>query len=462
MTNEVSRREFLKVVGTGVVGLAAGTAIGYNLASIGGATAVELEPREVGITATPVSSRGEKITIWVSNPVHLKYWEPRLEKFRAERPDFGHEIEALHVSGGIYEKLMAALLAGKGAPDTVNVASNWMSGIFKGGDAGDVLYDIVPNLLEDYPNYNTEFLKWSPYTDLDGKIYGVELGLCPTIYYYRKDLHDEAGIDPATYVTYEDFIEGGKAFNEAHPGKFSMVADVSGMDTFGILMMQNGGGYFDKAGDVIVDCDENIEALQLLYDMAVIDEMAWPSPNVWGPGMWAALEDGTAAGNIGADWYSTAVLQVHVPDQAGKWAAAPMPVFKPGGAVSMQHGGGAYCITKQSKSPVATWELLKYVLMSGEGQISKYEQAGFFPNRLDVMNDSRIVDAGDPFFGGQKIGALLAEVAPSTVSALAHPFLPEAMEVVRKVVPVVIAGEKTPQAALRDAAQETKDLIARG
>ena len=411
----MKRREFLRTAGI--------VAAGAALAACGS------EPTEqVELAEAPPAPECGTITVWVSNPVHLKYFDPGLERFLSENPDFGCEVETMHVSGGIYEKFMAALLAGKGAPDTVNVASNWMAALFKGGVVKDTLHNVVPYLLEDYPNYNTEFLKWSPYTDLDGAIYGVELGLCPTVYYYRKDLYDQAGVDPTAYVTYDDFVVSGQAFNEALPGQFSMVADTGSLDTFGILMMQNGGGYFDKDGNVIVDCAENVEALQLTYDMALVDKMAWPCPSVWGPGMWAALEDGTAAGNIGADWYGSAVLQSHVPDQAGKWAITAQPTFRPDGAVSMQHGGGCYCITQQSEAPDEVWELLDAVLMSAEGQISKYESAQFFPNRLDVMNDPRIVDGENEFLGGQKAGAVFAEVGPLTVSAIANPFLPETFD----------------------------------
>ncbi len=459
MTNKVSRREFLKVVGTGAVGLAAGTAIGYKFASKSDETG-DIVLREGAPTATP--SRGEKITIWVTSANNMKYFPPLVEKFLSDRPNFNHEVEVIHVAGGVYDKFTAALIAGKGAPDTLNVAANIMAGLFKGGMVKETLYDLTPWLLEDVPNYNTEFIKWAPYTDVDGAVYGMEIGLSPCVYYYRKDLHDEAGIDPTTYVTYDDFVEGGVAFNKFHPGKFSMVADLGGTDTLALLMTQNNGGYFDTGGNVIMDSEESIEAFELFYDMAMESKMAFPCLNVWGPGMWAALEDGTAAGQIGADWYSVGVLKAKVPDQAGQWAATKMPVFRPGGAITTLFGGGGHCITKQSEDPDAVWEVLKYCLLDRESQIFKYEVAQYFPNRLDAMNDPRIVDVPDPFYGGQKFGALLAEVAPYAAETPSHPFLPEAMDLLRGVVPIVIAGEKSPRAALEDAAQELKDLMARG
>lgn len=414
-------------------------------------------------TTTPIVEEGGKLTVWVSNAGHLKYWAPRIDTFKAEHPDFNHDFEVLHVSGGIYEKFTAALIAGKGAPDSCNLAEVILSGLFKGGQVRSTLHDLRPYLLQDFPNYNTEFLKWHPYTDVDGSIYGVELGLSSTLYWYRKDLHDAAGVDPATYVTYDDFIKGGKKFNEFHGGeKFSTVADVGGTDTFRLLLTQNGGGFFDADGNAIVDCDENIEAFQLLYDMVNVHKMAWPCQNVWGPEMWAALEDGTSAGALGADWYGGSVLEPNVPSQSGLWAAAAMPAFKEGGAVAAQFGGGGFCITQQSEDPDAVWELIKYFIMSKEGQITKYEHMKMFPTRLDVMDDPRIVDYEDPFYGGQKIGALLAETGPKSVELYAHPFLPEAADLVRGTVPVVMAGEKTPKEALKNAAEELERVMEQG
>ena len=118
--------------------------------------------------------------------------------------------------------------------------------------------------------------------------------------------------------------------------------------------------------------------------------------------------------------------------------------------------------TVNISAPDAVFEVLKYCLLDRESQIFKYEAAEYFPNRLDAMNDPRIVDVPDPFYGGQKFGALLAKVAPHTLDVPSHPFLPEAMSVLRDTVPSVAAGDKTPEVALRDAAQELDDLIAQG
>jgi len=211
----------LKGAGAAAVAAAAGVA-GYGIGSSQTATCAEL------VVAEAV---GGKITIWVSSANNMKYFPQLVEKFLVENPDFIHEIEVVHVTGGIYEKFTAALIAGKGAPASVNVASNVMAGLFKGGMVKETLYDLRPWLLEDYPNYNTEFIKWAPYTDIDGAVYGMEIGLSACVYYYRKDLHDAAGVDPTTYVTYDDFVKGGVAFNKFHPGKFSVGAGPGGIPT---------------------------------------------------------------------------------------------------------------------------------------------------------------------------------------------------------------------------------------
>ncbi len=451
MTKKLSRRDFLR--GSGLTAAAVAAA----------ACSSKAEPTiKAASLATLVPEKKEKITIWVSNPVYLKFWEPGLEKFHKANPDFGHEVEVLHVSGGIYEKFIAALIAGRGAPDSVNIADSTMSSLLKGDIISETLHDLRPWLFENYPNYNTEFIKWEPYTAGDGKIYGIDWSLSQTVYYYRKDLHDAAGVDPTAYVTYKDFIEGGKKFNEFHPGKFSVVADVGGTDTFRVLATQNGGGYFDKDGNILIDSPKNVEALQLFYDMVNVHKMAWPCENVWGPGMYAALEDGTCAGALGADWYKNSVLVPQVPNQSGKWAVAKMPVFKEGGAPSAQFGGGGFCITQQSKAPDAVWELLNFVLLTKEGQISKHQLAQGFPTRLDAMDDPSIVEFEDPYFGGQKSGAVLAEVAPFALGLPAHPFLAEAFELLRPAVPETIGDEKTPEVALKDAADELRKVIEQG
>lgn len=444
----MNRREFLRVAGLSVAGAALAGCVTKPTP-----TAPPDEP-----TAPPVPEGG-KLTVWCAGATPTDFLNARAREFVVDYP--GYEIEAIDMPE-INDKVIATLVAGTGAPDLCNLGEGFITAIFKGDVASQTLYDLNPLMAAEDPTLRDKFLKWGYYTDQNGKTYGAEMALSQTVHYYRKDLYDQAGVDPNELVTYDDFILGGKKFHATHPDKYAIFLDIGGKDHFAPFLLQNGGGYFDADGNVILDCAENVEALQLVYDMVYVHEVAWGNNDCWGPGMWAALKDGTAAGNFGAGWYNSAILQAQVPDQAGSWSAAPQPVFQPGAGRTGCLGGIGVCIPKQTEYPEVAWDFLVYSMLTKESQVKKYLEIGMFPTMLDAFDDPRITDVEDDFLGGLKFGGLLASVAPDMPKFVAFPFLAEAYDLARQVVPMVMTGEKTADVALQDAAQELKDLIAQG
>jgi len=383
-----------------------------------------------------------------------------VDEFVINNPNFS--VEIVDHGGGINDKINAALVAGSGAPDISAIGEGFITGLYKGGVAKSALTDLVPFLTAVGPDFMGKFKKWGYYTD-ETRVYGAEVALCHCVYYYRKDMADEAGIDPQSYETYADFIAGGQQLHETFPNSFATVADLGATDTFTPLLLQRGGGYFTPEGEVNLDCQENIEALELLYDMAFVSKMAWPCSDVWGPGMWAAMKDSTCAGNTGADWYGSAIIEAQVPDQKGLWAVAPLPRFENGGGTTGCLGGLGYCIPTQSESVDAAWELLEYGMLTKASQINKFFEVGNFPTLVDAWSDARILETGVPFYAdNQKFGALLAKVAPDVPPFYASPYLLEAYNLMRLAVPIVASGEKTPEQALKDAAEELRAVIAQG
>src|SRR5690606_20508694 len=59
-------------------------------------------------------------------------------------------------------------------------------------------------LLDEFPDF-----KWAELIH-DGKIYAIPWDSGPVVVFYRRDLYEAAGIDPAQIQTWDDFIEAGK------------------------------------------------------------------------------------------------------------------------------------------------------------------------------------------------------------------------------------------------------------
>jgi len=424
---------------------------------------VEVDKTEVVEATAPAEAQDVKITMWFQDFLYVQFFTDRGNEWAEMHPEYNIEFDIVQMPDApeTADTFIGNLVAGTGAPDIIGIERGWFPRLLKGGLAEQGMYDLNPWIELEGPGFKDKFLRWELYS-WAGKTYGVESGLCASVYYYRKDIFDDAGLDPSAIETYDDFIQVGKALREA-TGSYMTVADTVDVSYPLLFMIQNDGGAFDENGDVAIDSPQSIEALQLYTDMANLHEVAFPTSEFWGGGLQAAFQDGTVAGIIAPDWYSDNVLKVNVEDQAGKWAITPMPIFKSGGRRTTVWGGTGVGVTQQSEYADIAWEILKYTYMTKENQVKRYLDIHYFPTMLDALDDPRILAEEDEFFGGQAVGAVFAEVAPDVPFNYTHPYKAEALDLLsNEVVSPVMAGERDPEDALKDAAQSIREMIAEG
>ena len=113
-----------------------------------------------------------------------------------------------------------------------------------------------------------------------GKHWDIPYALTSEMWWYRKDLFDEAGI--ARPETWEDFLVAAAHFND--PGRdFYGIAIAAGPGEwtawhYEVLLWQNGGFVFDTDLKPLVDSKESIEALEFLkelYQYSPPDASTW-------------------------------------------------------------------------------------------------------------------------------------------------------------------------------------------
>jgi ABC-type glycerol-3-phosphate transport system substrate-binding protein len=408
-------------------------------------------------TAVPAGPESVKITMWFHDFLYVQFFTDRSAEYAEMHPEYEFEFDIVQIPE-IADKFIGTLVAGTGAPDLVGIEQGWMPRLFKGGLAERGMYDLNPWMELEGAGFKDKFLRWELYS-YAGKTYGVESALCPCVYYYNKEIFDQVGIDPNTFETYDDFIDAGQVLKK-ETGSYMLPIDTAGGGYGLLFMLQNDGNLFDDKGEVILDSSQNIEVLQFYYDLAYKNEAGWATSEFWGASMSAAYLDGTVAGVIGPDWYADYVMKEPLEEMAGKWRAAIMPVYKPGGRRTSVWGGTGMGVTKQSGHPDITWEILKYTYMTKENQVKRYLEIHYFPTMLDALEDPRIVEAEDPFFGDQLVGAVFAEVAPEVPVYYSSPYKAEALQFLNEAFVPVMAGEQKPEDALKDAADRLKDQIA--
>jgi arabinosaccharide transport system substrate-binding protein len=364
-----------------------------------------------GASLPPAPADAVELTFWTFVDRHATFFESRAAAWNEENPDRPVTINPSVVEyNQMHDNLTAALLAGTGAPDIVDIEIGKFANYVKGDlhllDMTAEIEPYVADLVE---------TRLAPY-EFDGKRLAADYHLGAFLAFYNKEIMDAAGVNVDDIKTWDDYIEAGKQVTKE--GVTMAAIDVNGPMSVRGLMLQNGGGVYDADGTLIIDSPENVEALQLVADMVVTHKIAAASPggNNGTPEFYQAMADGQFASLWMPQWYMT-----RFPDNMagleGKMVVRPMPLFEEGGFTTTMGGGTGTAVTDQT--PEAEQQLAKdfvtYAKLTKEGQTAIWTDLGFDPYRNDVYDDPALQEP-DPYFSNEVtfeiIKSELGNVAP--------------------------------------------------
>jgi arabinosaccharide transport system substrate-binding protein len=437
----LSRRDFLR--------LSALTAAGAALAACAPQATEAPEPTaeepaaEEPTEAAPAEEAVE-LTIWTFGSFFTDYYEAIFPDYKEIAPHVTMQVEE---SGQMFDNLLAAFAAGTGAPDIADIEQGPMSRFFKGEIGLIDLTDLLQPHSDDYVMARTD-----PYS-YQGKIYGVDHCLCPAAFYYRWDLFEEAGVE-MPIATWDQFVEEGAKLQDVGAAALSL-ADRDWGHYHMLLIERETGGFFDPDGEVILDSDVHVDTLQWYVD-TINSGVAVVNPEE----IYAVLGEGKIAGQFGADWYG-GFLRLNVPDGEGKWKAAPMPAWEPGGPRTSAHGGTGYTITRQSEAPEEAWKFIEFALFDLDNKYLEFTVNDLLPPIKSMLSDPRYLKP-DEWYSGQPIGELYLELADEIPRHYRSPFFSETITLVGDAVYEAVVEGMDPRQALEDAADEARDLIAEG
>src|SRR5699024_5692996 len=113
---------------------------------------------------------------------------------------------------------------------------------------------------------------------------------------------------------------------------------------------------------------------------------------------------------FGADWWGSLRLAGEVPDQKGKWKAAPLPVFNEKNPPTTVHGGTGFAMLKSTENKDLAWEFMKLTQLNEDNAVKRYEITGLYPPLLSA-SDREELNQPSEYFSGQVIGELYGELA---------------------------------------------------
>jgi lactose/L-arabinose transport system substrate-binding protein len=404
-------------------------------------------------SATPTEPEVEgpsgKITVWAWD-LPDDAFASCIPGFQAKYPDNPIEVEVVSVPwSDIHTKLATAIEAGSGAPD-LSIVEGYFMPTFAGPGVVDLTDKVEPYRDRIAP---AKFVE----VESDGRVWGVPWDLPPAVLLYREDLFEEAGITeiPKTWDEYVNVLGPKLAEN----GHFLMAIDPSTATAFywyRALLAQIGSGYFDENGDVLLGDEKSVRVAQWMADAIDKGDALTGVQYFEGPSWWSALKDNKVASMVGATWM-VGMMKDQVPEQAGLWRAAPLPVFEEDDPPVTYLGGSSVIIPSQSTNQETAWAFVEYCLLTVEGNKAIFDATNVWPGYLPMFADEAF-DTPDPYFGGQAIGRIFADLNPQVGPYYYTEKMDQAETIVNDHLFLILTGAEDAESGIKAAAEEIKAL----
>ena len=224
----------------------------------------------------------------------------------------------------------------------------------------------------------------------EGQYWAFPLGGYANVLNYRKDLFEEAGLEPPK--TQEDLLEAAKALNDPDNEVYGIAmlgAGSAGAQDYMVWVQQHGGTLLDADGNIKVNTPENVETLEFFgslfeYGPPGATDYWWDQrETAFREGLVAMMEGWSISRN---DYEDPEMSQV-----VGQVDLSYAPAAEAVGEPTYGFGGWGIGINADSESAKqeAAWEFIKW-LSSPEVQKEWVLHRGP-PLRTSTMNDPEIV-----------------------------------------------------------------------
>ncbi len=438
MSRGLSRRDFLRAGGGALLGASA-----LGLAGCGGG-------------GDQGGSGGNALEFWAFDEGRANFARAALEtkEWRDAHGDMKVNFRIFPYEQ-MHDKLLTALVSGKGAPDVADVEISRFSNFIKGEELPFLdLTDRIGGDIDDvYKPAATDPWTWQD------KIYGVGNELNTCVLAYRQDLMDQVGAR-TPFETWDEVVEAGREVSNNDRKMFAL-HDIAFGDHY-MLSQSSGTALFDDEGDYIADNEASVAALQFLRDMIHESGIAGIAPVVasdnWYPPQYrSAFADERFVALFGPPWHLS-FLPTDVKEQSGKWTVQGLPSGLGEGLPTANFGGTGQCVTTQSQNPDAAYDLIRIANLTSEGVVADFEARTAYPAYKPAYEDPALQKANE-YFGGQKLGEIYSELAPGLPPFNQSPVWGQAtVAMIREVVTPVMQDKEDPQTALSDFRQIVEEM----
>lgn len=384
------------------------------------------------------------------------FYNARAAAWNEQNPDRPIALETVAMAGSDRQtKLLVAIQTGKGAPDYCDVNVTAFGTFF---DYENIPFLTLTDLIVDERDMYVQ-AKLNIYST-GGELYGAPSQLGGTVVYYNTEIMGAADVDIESIVTWDDYVAAGKQVVEK-TGKPMTVIETTDMAPFQAMVLQKGSDFLDEDGNVILDCETNIQVLEDLRSW--MDDgiaIAMPGGGNASEIFYEFFNNGGVASVILPMWYMSRLTE-YMPDLSGKIAVRPMPVWTSDDTTMYTTactGGNGAVITNQCEAPELAKDFLYFCKMSYDAQVQCYEMLGYAPYRTDVWEDSALqIDL--PYFCNENVFKNVSESLKKANAIHNFALVPEVFNAVSSNVMYNVFETKTqtPTEALTEAAEALRN-----
>ncbi len=365
----------------------------------------------------PVKKSQATLRLWTSASNHSVPYKKAVPSFEAKNTGVKLDVQLVHANA-VSSRLRAAFWADLDVPDLVEVEITLAGSFFRGPPEDVGFIDLMPILKK--TGYYDRIVKtrYAPYTN-KGKIYGLPHDVHPVVLAYRRDLFEELGIDVEQIKTWDDFVRIGREITI--PGeRYLMELSDSGVAAYEMFLFQRDGGYFDAEGQLVMDSDVALKTL-LFYIPLVAGPDRIGSDLGSGRVFTQAVEQGYFLSYVCPDWRSK-VTETDIPRMAGKMALMPLPAVVQGGRRTSTWGGTMLGITKACPDPEMAWKVAEHMYFNKAELAERFRATNILPPLKDAWEHPAF-DEERPYWSGQKLGRIYADLADDVPPQYGSPLI---------------------------------------
>jgi len=335
---------------------------------------------------------GTELSLWTFQELHVGFYTEMADKWNEENPD--QPINLTVTTGeshSVQNKLLVACQSGEGTPDIADIEVGYYGSFLKDGYLLP-LNDVVAPYEEEVVMSRIEM-----YGDDEGNYYGIDFHVGASVCYYNMDIMDEAGVDPATIVTWDDYVEAGKIVLEK-TGKPMCAVETTDLFLPQLMLLEKGVQYVDDEGNPNINTKEHAEVLDYIREMINLGicEIA-PGGYFHAEEWYGHLNDGGVASLSMPLWYMGRFTD-YCEDLNGKMAIYEVPVWNEGDTRAVLQGGTGTSVIKYTEHEDLAKEFLAYAKLSEEGNEYIWNTLGFDPIRTSLWTDPDITEDPDNKF----------------------------------------------------------------